>query len=244
MQNIKLILEYDGTRYRGFSARNSSNTIHEKLTNALTRLTSEDISLYGAVQTDPGVHAKSQTVHFKPENPWSCDRLIKELNHILPKDIAVRDATVVPERFHAALNLVSCTYVCRIDTRRIPDPFCRNYTCHLPYPLDIDAMRQAAFLLCGTHDFTPFSSGRTKKSCIRSLTDIELITTAEGAFLELIFTADSFLRRMPQLMAGTLVDIGLGKLKPEDIKRIFSGELTCASFLPSGAFCLTETNYL
>lgn len=247
MYNIKLGLEYDGTRYQGFEKKNSSASVSNKLSESLRQITGEEIMLFAAVKTDSGVHASHQTVNFKLHQEYPADSLAAlctRLNHRLPMDIRVISASLVPERFHAALNLHSCTYTCRIDTGIVPNVFTRGFAVHFPEALDIPAMSEAAKLLCKKHDFAAFSSGKTKKSTVRTITELTLSSGNEGQELIFTLTADGFLRLMPQLLVGTLLDIGTGKKKIQDIPRILSGEMPCGNPFPAKAFCLTETNYL
>lgn len=245
MQNIKLTLEYDGTRYRGFSGKDGADTVSERLKCALSQITEEEPLLFAAVKTDAGVHASAQTVNVQlsgaPETP---DTLQRKLNRYLPMDIAVREAVPVPERFHAALHLTSCTYICRIDTGAVPNPFTRNYCMHLPEALDIERIAEASSLLCRTLDFAAFSCGRTKKRTVRTLTELTLSSSPEGDELRFILTADGFLRGMPQRIVGTLLAVGRGQREVSDIPRILAGEMPCPIPAPSKAFCLTETCYL
>lgn len=244
MQNIKLILEYDGTRYRGFEHLKSKETISAKLVNALCRLTDEDVRLFAAVKTDSGVHASAQTVSFLLSRQVDPQALKTQLNRILPADIAVLYAETVPERFHAALNLTSCTYLSRIDNSVIPDIFSSGCSLHIPEILDIQAMNTAASYLCGTHDFTYFSNEKTKKSRIRSITELSLISSSSGTQLCFRITANSFLRKMPQYLTAVLLETGLGRFDARDIPRIFSGEITCPAPSSPKGLCLIETNYL
>lgn len=246
MQNIKLTLEYDGTRYQGFAKKNSSATVSGKLSEAIRQITGEDAELFAAVKTEPGIHAKCQTVNFKLHHDWNPDKLsdlCSALNRRLPMDIAVRTAEIVSERFHSALNLKSCSYTCHIDIGEIPDVFVRSYAMHFPEALDIQAMSEASMLLCKKHDFAAFSAGKTKKSTVRTITELTLSSDNNGQSLCFTMTADSFLRLMPQLLIGTLLEIGTGKKKVQDIPRILSGEMPCGSPALAKAFCLTETNY-
>lgn len=244
MQNIKLSLEYDGTRYQGFMKKNSSDTVYHKLSEGIRRITGEDTELFAALKTEPGVHAKAQTINFRLSHPYDPEKLKFQLNRLLPMDIAIRESLEVPPRFHAALNLTSCTYLCQIDTGTVPNIFSQAYAMHIPGPLDLDAMETAAAMLGGTHDFAAFSAGKHKKSTLCTLTEITLSAEPDGKSLTLLMRADKFLRKMPQLLVGTILDIGLAKRAATDIPRIFSGEMPCSAPAPSPAFCLIDTSYL
>lgn len=244
MKNVKLILEYDGSRYQGFKRRDSRKTISSKIQEAFFRATGEQIDVIAAVNTDTGVHAASQTVNFKTQAPLSPKEIMSLFNRTLPMDIAVTQAVLMPERFHAALNLKSCAYTFYIDMGQIPDVFRQKHCLHYPTALDIRAIEEAGRLLCGTHDFAAFSSVHTKKSTIRSLTGVELSTDNSGTKLELYLSANNFLHLMPQLIIGTLLDIGSGKRTAEDIHKILDGALPCSAPCPACGLFLSETNYI
>lgn len=243
MNNIRLVLEYDGTNYQGFEKKNSEYTILHKLTSAIKRLTDEDVTIYPAVKTEPGVHAHMQTVNFHLESDMQLETLALSLNKILPQDIAIRHVSYEQERFHSSLNLESCTYQCIIDIAEIPDIFQQKYAIHTGSGLNIIAMKQAAAHFIGTHDFSNYSAGKQKKSTIRTISELTLSTNERGNKLFLTITADSFLRYMPQLIAGTLLRVGLGDLSVSDIETIFDGNKKCGSPLASKAFHLTYTTF-
>ena len=243
MKNIRLELEYDGTYYQGFEKKNSEYTISYKLISAIKRLTDEEVKLYPAVRTEPGVHAHMQTVNFHLENDMPLKTLILSLNKILPQDIAIRKASYESERFCAPLCLESCTYQCIIDIAEIPDIFQQKYAIHTGPVLDIITMKQAAAHFIGTHDFSNFSAGKQKKTTVRTISELTLSANESGNKLFLTMTADSFLRYMPQLIAGTLLRVGLGELSADDIKLIFDGSKKCGPPLDSQAFHLTDTSF-
>lgn len=245
MRNIKLILEYDGTRYQGWQQpgkKDPSGTISGRLTGTLCRMTGEEIELFCAARTEPGVHASCQTVSFKTASRLPVPEIRRELNQYLPQDIAVLRAEEVPERFHASLNLLSQTYTYRIHTGAVMDVFRRKYMFHVPRPLDISAMKAAASQLVGTHDFRCLSFGRTKKSCEKELLSAEIVSPAEEE-LCIVLEASSFLHQMPRLIAGTLLDVGTGVRDAECIPAILSGREPASRPAPPAGLCLTQTRY-
>ena len=243
MKNIRLELEYDGTYYQGFEKKNSEYTISYKLTSAIQRLTGEGVKLYPAVKTEPGVHAHMQVVNFHLEHDMPLETLVLSLNKILPQDIAIRNACQEPERFCAPLCMESCTFQCIIDIAEIPDIFQQRYTFHTGPTLDVIAMKQAAAHFIGTHDFSNFSAGKQKKTTIRTISELSLSANESGNKLFFTMTADSFLRYMPQLIAGTLLRVGQGVLSADDIKPIFDGSKPCGAPLNSRAFHLTDISF-
>lgn len=244
MKNIKCTLEYDGTNYQGWqqlNKKNSSNTICGKITDTLCRMTGEPIELFCAARTEPGVHASCQTISFKTGSALSAMEFQRSLNQYLPQDLSVLSAMEVPKRFHAALNCVSQTYTYRVQTG-IPDVFTRKYALYIPEPLDLDAMSQGASAFMGVHDFSRLSSGKKKKSTEKTVLRCEILSPAAGELL-IIMEAAGFLHLMPRLMAGTLLEIGLGKRPPECVPAVLSGEEPPGRPAPAHALCLTGTQY-
>ncbi len=245
MKNIRLTLEYDGTRYQGWQhpgIKTPSDTISGRIKSTLCRMTGEEIELFCAARTEPGVHASCQTAGFLTSSPLSPQEIGRMLNQYLPQDIAVLRAEEAPERFHASLNCLSQTYTYRVCTGTVPDVFRRKYMYHLPRTLDIPAMQKAASSLLGTHDFRCFSSGKTKKRSEREIRRAEIISPGEGE-LCIVLEASSFLRQMPRLIAGTLLETGLGLKKAECIPAILSGQEPAGAPAPAWGLCLTGTRY-
>lgn len=241
-RNIKLILQYDGSRYGGWQKQgNSQNTIQGKLESILERMTGEPTAVQGSGRTDAGVHALGQTanVHLDEmclinnQNPEfsrlldTCSgtgklpcAVMKYLNQYLPEDVAVIGAEEVPERFHSRLSAVSKTYLYRVDTAEKKNVFERKYVYGLGEPLDISAMRETGAILVGTHDFRGFSSlKRTKKSTVRTLQNIGI--EKKGSVVELSFTGDGFLYNMVRILAGTLLEAGLHRRTPQSAEEVF-----------------------
>lgn len=240
-RNIKLILQYDGSRYGGWQKQgNSQNTIQGKLESILERMTGETVSVQGSGRTDAGVHALGQTANVRldenciknNQNTEFLNRLdifqrgeklpqavMEYLNQYLPEDIAVIGATEVPERFHSRLSAVSKTYLYRIETARKKNVFERKYVYGLGEPLDIDVMRETGAFLVGTHDFRGFSSlKKTKKSTVRTLHNIEI--EQKGSIVEISFTGDGFLYNMVRILTGTLLEAGLHRRTPQSAAEV------------------------
>lgn len=245
MKNIKLTLEYDGTRYQGWQhpgVKSPSDTISGRIQSTLCRMTGEEVVLFSAARTEPGVHAACQTAGFKTSSALSARELQGALNQYLPQDIAVLRAEEVPERFHASLNCISQTYTYRIRTGAVADVFSRNYMYHIPQALDIAAMRTALLDLVGIHDFCCLSSGKNKKSSVREILSAEILSPGDKE-LCIVVEASSFLLRMPRLIAGTLLEIGLGQRSAGCIPAILSGREPAGKPAPASGLCLTGTRY-
>ena len=222
MPNFKLTLCYDGTRYRGWQKQgNTDKTIQGKLEAALSRLLSQEVEVAGCGRTDAGVHARQQVCSFRAETAMSCGEILAALRDVLPEDIGALTLETAPPRFHARLSCTGKTYVYRIWNSETPNVFERRYVWPVPEFLDEDAMKKAAALLCGQHDFAAFCSLKhSKKSTVRELRRLDLLR--EGEELRLVFEGDGFLYNMVRILTGTLLEVGRGERKPEDMPWILA----------------------
>lgn len=245
MYNYKLTIQYDGTRYRGWQVQgNTDQTIQGKLEGVLTRLTGQTVEVHGSGRTDAGVHALGQVANVKLAQPMEPDQLLRELNRYLPADIGVIAVEPAPERFHARLNARSKTYRYRIWNSEIPNVLERNYLYTIPEPLNLPAMERAAADLVGTHDFRSFCGlKRFKKSTVRTITDLTI--TRHGAEVQLAFTGNGFLMRMVRILAGTLVEVGLGQREADAMPAILAAQdrTTAGPALPAQGLALVRVEY-
>lgn len=245
MYNYKLTIQYDGTRYRGWQVQgNTDLTIQGKLEGVLSRLTGQLVEVHGSGRTDAGVHALGQVANVKLPHPVEPSELLGELNRYLPADIGVIAAEPAPERFHARLNARSKTYRYRIWNSAIPNVLERSYLYVLPEPLDVAAMERAAADLVGTHDFRSFCGlKRFKKSTVRTITDIAI--TQDGAEVRLEFTGNGFLMRMVRILAGTLVEVGLGQREADSMPAVLAAQDRAAAgpALPAQGLALVRVEY-
>ncbi|MDY2612688.1 MAG: tRNA pseudouridine(38-40) synthase TruA [Lachnospiraceae bacterium] len=225
MRNIKLTIEYDGSRYQGWTRLGkdeSNNTISNKIIEVLKKMTDEyTIELNCSCRTEVGVHAYAQIANFKIDSEMDVQDIKHYLNRYLPMDIAIIDVEEMPERFHAQLNATSKTYVYRMTIDDVPSVFDRKYIYHCYKIPDKKLMQQAAMLLIGKHDFKNFSSAKKSKSTVREIYEIEVYGDTEE--MQILIHADDFLHNMARLLIGTLLDIGLGNRMKEDIEDIFAG---------------------
>ena len=245
MPNFKLRLCYEGTRYRGWQKQgNTDKTIQGRLETALSRLLSQEVEVAGAGRTDAGVHAREQVCSFRAETGMSGEELLSALRRVLPEDIGALSLELAPPRFHARLSCKEKTYVYRVWNSETPNVFERRFLLQEPAPLDEDAMRRAAALLCGRHDFAAFCSlKRSKKSSVRELRSLEI--RREGEELRLTFTGDGFLYNMVRILTGTLLEVGRGERRPEDMPAILaSGDRTQAGpTAPAQGLTLWHVSY-
>lgn len=225
-RNIRLKIEYDGTRYQGWQKlgkNSSSNTIQGKLETVLSKMTGESIQLIGSGRTDAGVHAYGQVANFHTSSSLSCQEIKKYLMTYLPDDIGILAADEVSERFHSRLNAKQKTYQYRIAIPGASNVFERKYLWKLPDTLDIGQMKKAASYCLGTHDFIGFSSvKKTKKSTERILSSVTV--EKDSKEVRITFTGNGFLYNMVRILTGTLVEIGAGTRKPESILHVFQSK--------------------
>lgn len=218
--NYKAVVQYEGTRYRGWQIQgNTENTIQGKLTALLTRMAGESVEIHGSGRTDAGVHAAGQVISFRCGCGRSAEEIRDYMNTYLPEDMAVLSVEEAPPRFHARLNAVSKTYVYRIWNSPVSNVFGRRFMTHIREPLNVEAMREAAGHLCGRADYRAFCSlKRFKKSTVRTVREIRI--EQAGPKIEIYYTGDGFLYHMVRIMTGTLVEAGLGLRKAGEMQEI------------------------
>lgn len=223
MHNIKLTLEYDGSRYQGWQRLGkgeSQNTVSNKISEVLHKMTAEETELFSGARTEVGVHAYEQTVNFKTTSDMKPLEIQQYLNRYLPMDIAVLSAEEMPERFHASLNAKARTYLYRIAIGTAPSVFDRKYTYYAFKTPDTAIMQQAAVSLAGKHDFKNFSTVKKSKSTEKEIYNIDIYI--EGEEIQISIRANDFLHNMSRMIIATLLDVGLGKRKQECIEAIFA----------------------
>ncbi|MEG1505236.1 MAG: tRNA pseudouridine(38-40) synthase TruA [Lachnospiraceae bacterium] len=246
MRNIKLTLQYDGSRYQGWTRLGkgeSENTISNKIIEVIQKMTGEEVELFCGSRTEVGVHAHGQIANFKTASALKEYEIKHYLNRYLPMDIAVLNVEEKPERFHASLNATSRIYLYRVAVSEVPSVFDRKYTYYSFQKPDVEKMRQAALLLTGTHDFKDFSTAKKSKSTSKKLSRVEILDTGEE--IQITLQANDFLHNMTRMLAATLLDVGLGKRKIEEMTGILDPkDLTVASAPadPKGLF-LQEVIY-
>ena len=245
MRNFKLLLEYDGSRYRGWQRLADTDlTIQGKLEAVLTRMSGESIEVIGSGRTDAGAHAKGQVANFHCDTAMSCEEILEYLRQYLPEDIGVISLEEVSSRFHSRFHAVEKTYRYRIWNSNTPNVFERKYTWKMTDPLNIDAMREGAQKFLGEHDFLAFCSNKHfKKSSVRRISSFEI--QQEGPEIWFTVSGDGFLYNMVRIMVGTLVAIGRGAMRAEDIPVILEGRVRekAGETVPAKGLCLMEVRY-
>ena len=220
MRNLKMEIQYDGSRYRGWQKQKDVDlTIQGKIENVLSKMTGEDIQVIGCGRTDTGVHAESYAASFQTNYMASVDDMLDYLYEYLPEDIVVKALKDTTERFHARYNVKAKTYVYRINNSRFRDVFNRKYTYHVTEKLNLDEMKNAAEVLVGTHDFQSFTSLKPgTKATVRAINYINI--TENHGMIEIEVNGNGFLMNMVRIISGTLIEVGKGNLKRADVERI------------------------
>ena len=218
--NYKLTIQYDGSRYDGWQRQgNTDNTIQGKIEAVLSRLTGESVEIHGAGRTDAGVHAEGQVASVKLSGSRPAAEVMAYLNQYLPEDIAVIAAEEVDERFHARLSAVGKVYRYDLRLGETPDVFRRKYQYRVADGLNVEEMKWAAQYLTGKHDYRAFCSNkRYKKSTVRTVSTIDI--DVKGANMSITYHGDGFLYNMVRILTGTLLEVGLGERKPEDMPAV------------------------
>ena len=220
--NYKLLLQYDGTKLNGWQKQgNIENTIQGKLEAILERMYGEFIEIHGSGRTDAGVHALGQVANFHAPEKFSPEEIKAVLNEFLSKDIRVLNLETVDERFHARLTAKGKTYEYRIDNGEVADVFQRKYAMREENPLDLDAMQKAAGYFVGTHDFKTFCANKKmKKSTVRTIYSINI--EEKDGIVSIRYNGNGFLYNMVRILTGTLIEVGRGIRKPEEMQEIIN----------------------
>ena len=227
MRYFKLIIAYDGTDFHGWQMQSNKPTIQGEIVNVLRRITQESVQLHGAGRTDAGVHALGQIGSFRTQSTLSAGEFQRALNALLPPSIRIVAAEEVGPDFNARWSARGKIYRYRLYRGKVVPPMLWRYVLHYPFPLDEVAMRDASARFVGMHDFTSFAASTgseeddKERSTEREIYSTELVRSSDGE--ELVFTirGRSFLRYMVRKIVGTLLDVGRGKLKPDDIDRLY-----------------------
>lgn len=249
MRNIKLIIQYDGTRYKGWQKQNVKGheavTIQDKLEKVLSKMMDEEIQVIGCGRTDAGVHANNYVANFKCNSQSTLAEIKEYLRMYLPEDIVIKNVLECSERFHSRLNVINKTYVYTIDNNEYCDVFNKRFAYHVPEPLDVRKMREASEVLIGTHDFQSFTNLKAKngKSTVRTIRSITI--SEENNIIRIAYSGNGFLLNMVRILTGTLIDAGRGKLSPLDVEKILAlKSRDAAGFkVPSKGLCMESVEY-
>lgn len=219
MRNIKLTIEYDGREFNGWQKQPDKPNIQGTIENAIKAITGEEVELNASGRTDAGVHAYGQVANFKTNSELPIEKFPVAINSKLKKSIVIKSADEVEERFHSRLSCKKKTYRYIINNSYEGTAIYRNLECHIPVKLNLEKMQQAVKHFEGEHDFKAFkASGTSSKSSVRTIYEGKVYKIDEKIYIEL--TGNGFLYNMVRIIAGTLVEVGSGKILPEEIPKI------------------------
>lgn len=242
MRNIKLILEYDGTGYCGWQSQPHGNTVQQKLEAALAIILKGKVSVNASGRTDAGVHAVGQVVNFQTASDRSCRALLRGGNTFLPNTIRILSVRDVGSSFNARYSSRGKQY--RYTIRTEPSVFNLTNSWYVKKPLDISRMKDAAVHLLGQHDFRSFCVTKTIRPHYRCVLS-QVAITSRGSIITITVNGNRFLHNMVRVIAGTLVDVGLGKIDPADIPRILATRNRDEAGITAPAYglCLLKVKY-
>ncbi len=245
MRNIRLLLQYEGTRYQGWQRQSASdNTIQGKLEALLSKMCGEPIEIIGSGRTDAGVHAMGQVANFHTDSSMPVEEMLTYINSYLPKDIAVTDISEAAPRFHSRLNARGKCYRYHVINSRIPNVFWHRYALEVPEELDVEAMKKAACYLVGEHDFKAFTSAKKgKKSSVRRIDEIKIDKKED--LISFTFEGNGFLHHMVRILMGTLLEVGKGERTPENMELVLASmsREKAGALMPAKGLTLIEVFY-
>ena len=240
MRNIKLTIEYDGKDFNGWQKQPTKLNIQGTIEQAIKQITGEDVELNASGRTDAGVHALGQVANFKTNSQIPIEKFAIAINSKLKRSIVIKKAEEVDERFHSRLSCKKKTYRYIINNSPEGTAIYRNLETHIPQKLDLSQMKKAIKYFEGEHDFKAFkASGTSSKSSVRTIYKADIYQENEKIFIEI--TRNGFLYNMVRIIVGTLVEVGLGKIKPEKIIDIIQQgkrENAGKTFPPNGLYLL------
>ncbi len=241
-RKLALIVEYEGTNYKGFQFQLGVPTVQGDIERALEKLTGERIRIVGAGRTDTGVHARGQVVSFSSFSTLSLEALTGALNFYLRPDIAVKAASEVENSFNARRDAISREYRYQIFNGPMPSPLMQRYSYFVPHTLDTDAMNEVCRCLIGGHDFASFT-GPTSRRTVREVYKAEVSKEGESVLFDIV--ANSFLRKQVRCTVGAMVRVGLGRLTVEEFEEIMQAKAPglAAPAAPPYGLCLMKVNY-
>ena len=244
MRNIMLKIEYDGKDFNGWQKQPTKLNIQGEIERAIKDITGEEVDLIASGRTDAGVHSLGQVANFKTNSNIPVEKFPIALNTKLKRSIRILEAKEVEERFHSRYNCKKKTYRYIINNSENGTAIYRDLEYNFSQKLDVEKMNQAVKKFIGEHDFKGFkASGTSSKSSVRIIYEAKVYKEGERIIIEL--TGNGFLYNMVRIISGTLVDVGIGKIKVEDIEDIINyGERERAGkTLPPQGLYLVKVEY-
>lgn len=245
MRNIKLTIEYDGKEFGGWQKQPNKLNIQGEIEQVIQRITGEPVELTASGRTDAGVHALGQVANFKTSSNIPIEKIPIAINTYLKKSIRIKDAEEVEETFHSRFNCKQKTYRYIINNSEYGTAIYRTLEYCFPEKLDIEAMQEAAKYFEGEHDFKAFkASGTSAKGSIRTIYKAEVTKKGDKIYIEL--TGNGFLYNMVRIISGTLLEVGIGKIRPEEVPQIIESKdrKMAGKTLPPHGLYLVEAKYL
>lgn len=243
-RNLKLKITYDGTRYSGWEKKEGRDTIQGKIEEVLEKMVGQSVKVIAAGRTDAGVHAQGMVANVHLDTPKSEREVRDYLNKYLPSSISVLEVKEASERFHARYNAVGKTYCYTCFAGEVRPVFDRNFITVLDFTPDVAAMCEAAKYLVGEHDFMAFC-GNThfKKSAVRNVDEISI--DKQGDYIRFTLHGNGFLQNMVRIIVGTLLEVGRGKLAPDDVAEILKSKVrkNAGPTAPAQGLCLMSVDY-
>jgi tRNA pseudouridine38-40 synthase len=251
MHYFKLTIAYDGTDFHGWQMQNGKMTVQGEIVSVLQKLTQEDVQLIASGRTDAGVHALGQVANFRTQSALSAPEFQRALNALLPASIRIVTAEETGPAFNARYSAKGKIYRYRLYRSKVVPPFLYRYVLHYPFPLDEQAMKDAAERFVGVHDFSSFAASTgsedddKERNMVREIYSTTLDRTEDGEELWFTVHGHSFLRYMVRKMMGTLLEVGRGKLAPADIDRLFElrDRSKSGPTAPPQGLCMVKVEY-
>lgn len=242
-RTFRLTIEYDGSNFHGWQRQKRDRTVQQTIEEALATMTCAPVTLIGSGRTDAGVHALAQVASFQTASRLDADAFLNGLNSLLPADVVIRSCVQAPDGFHARFDVKRKHYRYHIHNQPLPPAIGRQFVWHIRKPLNPSAMAAAIRTLVGTHDFKAFEgSGSPRAHTVRTVHKATLSET--GGNLTIDIEADGFLRFMVRNIVGTLVAVGLGKIRVGEIGSILASKdrsRAAATAPPQGLFLMAVT---
>lgn len=245
MPRYRLTIEYDGGPYRGFQAQGDLPSVQGSIEKAILGFTGETLRIHAAGRTDTGVHATGQVIHVDLAKDWKPEVVVNALNaHLVPEPIAVLDAAIVSDDWHARFSAKERRYQYRILNRLAPPAIDQGKVWHVKKPLDAGAMHDAARALVGHHDFTTFRDMQCQAKSPMKTLDVAAVRR-EGDMVLLEFASRSFLHRQVRSMAGSLVEVGVGRWTRQDLQAALDAKdrRACGPVAPADGLYFTGARY-
>jgi len=243
-KQVKLVIEYDGTQYAGWQVQPNGTAVQQVVEDALLSLLSHPVRLVSSGRTDAGVHALGMVACFRTARDLPVRAFREGLNRYLPQDVVIRQAEIVPLDFHPRFDSCGKWYRYTLNLSPVRSALRRHSCWTIKKSLDLQAMKKAAALLVGRHDFGAFrASNCAAKTTVREIFSIDMVR--EGSLLHIDVRGGGFLKFMVRIVVGTLVEVGLGKRPWEDVHRLLSARCRtdAGKTAPPHGLCLVEVWY-